>query len=251
MNKYFEINENKHNIRCKIYYNTLPEIKKVIVFYHGFAGHKDNKLAQRFAERVLTKYKGIAVITFNWPCHGDDVKKKMLLEDCNTYIEMVNDYITSQLKATEIYAYATSFGAYNILKYIKEKGNPFEKIALRCPAVNMYDVLMNAVMREGERDLIEKGKNAIVGFDRKIEINPQFIADIKAYDVQSLDYTDYMDEIIVIHGTKDEIVAINTVEKFADDNLIEFVPIEGADHRFSDLNQLELATKAILEFYGL
>ena len=89
MTKYFELNENGHNVRCKIYCDNIREIKKAVIFCHGFAGHKDNSTAEKFADRLLTKYKGIAVLTFNFPCHGDDVKKKPVLDDFMTYIELV------------------------------------------------------------------------------------------------------------------------------------------------------------------
>lgn len=159
MEKYFEINKNNQNIRCKLYYDKKHTIEKVVLFGHGFAGHKDNSAAQKFADRVLTKYKGIAVLIYNLPCHGDDVKKKMVLQDCMTYIETVIDYIRSELQPEEIYSYATSFGGYLVLKYISEHENPFAKIALRCPAVNMAEVLTKTIMKNDELELILKGKN--------------------------------------------------------------------------------------------
>lgn len=39
--------------------------------------------------------------------------------------------------------------------------------------------------------------------------------------------------------------------KLAMDNLIEFIPIDGADHRFRDSRKMDLAIKYILEFYDL
>ena len=71
--KYFCINAEKHSIHCKIYLDDPKAIGTVVVFGHGFGGHKDNRAAEKFAARVLEKNKGAAVITFNWPCHGDDV----------------------------------------------------------------------------------------------------------------------------------------------------------------------------------
>ena len=65
MQRYFEINENGHNIRCKLYYQDLQNIRRVVVFGHGFGGHKDNGAAAKFAERLLTKHKGCAMVTFN------------------------------------------------------------------------------------------------------------------------------------------------------------------------------------------
>lgn len=249
MERNFEINEKGHNIRCKLYYNKLLEIKKVVIFCHGFAGHKDNSAAEKFAERVLSKYKGIAVIVFNWPCHGNDVKKKLLLSDCDTYLELVIAYAKKQYNTENIYAYATSFGGYVVLKYIAEYGNPFVKIALRCPAVSMYDVLLNTVIKPDEYEILQKGKNVPVGFDRKIEVNPQFLTDLQNADIQKNSFLDYADDILILHGTKDEVVPLETVQKFSEDQVIELIPVENADHRFQNQACMEFATKAVLSFF--
>ena len=250
MEKYFEINKNNQNIRCKLYYDTRHPIEKVVLFGHGFAGHKDNGAAHKFADRVLSKYKGIAVLIFNLPCHGDDIKKKMVLQDCMTYLEIVIDYIHSEFHTNSIYSYATSFSGYLVLKYISEHENPFVKIALRCPAVNMADVLTGAIMKNDELEMIQKGKNVQVGFDRKIEVNRQFLTDLEESDIQKLDYLDYADDILILHGTKDEVVPFESGKTFAENNLIEFIPVENADHRFQNPACMDLATKKILEFFG-
>lgn len=249
MEKYFEINKNNQNIRCKLYYDKQHPIEKVVLFGHGFAGHKDNGAAQKFADRVLTKYKGIAVLIYNLPCHGDDVKKKMVLQDCMTYMSIVLDYIKIEFNTDKIYSYATSFGGYLVLKYIREYGNPFVKIALRCPAVNMAEVLTKTIMKNDELEMILKGKNVLVGFDRKIEVNRQFLTDLEQSDIQKNDYLDYADDILILHGTKDEVVPFEAGEKFAENNLIEFIPVENADHRFQNPACMELATKKVLEFF--
>lgn len=167
MERYFEINENGHNIRCKIYCTDPRAVRKIVVFGHGFGGHKDNGAAKTFAERMLFKYKNSALVTFNWPCHGDDVKKKLYLEDCGVYLDMVIRYLKQKYDTEELYAYATSFGGYLTLKYLSEKGNPFRKVALRCPAVNMYDVLTRAIVAADELEKTAEGKRSSGGLRPK------------------------------------------------------------------------------------
>ena len=53
----------------------------------------------------------------------------------------------------------------------------------------------------------------------------------------------------ILHGTKDEIVPIGSVESFADEQLMEFEPVENADHRFQDPKIMDLAISRILKFY--
>lgn len=250
LHRYFEINENGHNIRCKLYCQDTAAIRRVVIFCHGFGGHKDNAAAQKFAERMLSKYKGTAMITFNWPSHGDDVKKKICLADCDAYLKLVTAYAKQKYATEEIYIYATSFGAYLLLKYISEHGNPFRKIALRCPAVNMYSILTGSIMDSSDLDRLQKGKDIPVGFDRKIMIGPAFLEELRANDIQTRDYLDYAEELLILHGTADEIVPYDAAYAFADNNLIEFIPVEGADHRFRDARKMDQAIKYILDFFA-
>lgn len=248
MERYFEINEEGHNIRCKLYCSDLREIRKIVIFGHGFGGHKDNGAAETFAKKMLAKYKGTAMITFNWPSHGDDVKKKIALADCSAYLNLVTGYAREKYGA-KLYAYATSFGGYLVLKYLAEQGNPFERIALRCPAVNMYEVLTRAIMAGDEVDRLRRGKDVPVGFDRKVLVSPRFLQELKETDIRRFDYLDYAEDILILHGTVDEIVPFETVRDFCEEQLIEFVPVEGADHRFRNPLKMEEAIKQILAFF--
>lgn len=249
MVKYFNINEAGCSIRCKIYFNNLKTAKRIVVCGHGFSGHKDNKAVEKFADFVLKKYKDIAVITYDEPCHGDDVKKKLFLNDCEAYIRIVTDYAKSKFGVDRIYGYATSFGGYQFLKYIAENGNPFYKTVLRCPAVNMYEVMLKMPSPE-EINTLNSGKPILAGFDRKIRIDSHFLDELKNSDITTYDYTKYSDDILIMHGTKDEIVSFDRVEKFAVSNNIKFVPVEGADHRFIDPQKMDAAIKLIIEFFG-
>ena len=251
MHRYFEINENGHNIRCKIYCHDLKDIRRIVLFAHGLGGHKDNGAAEKFALRLVTKYKGSAMVTFDWPGHGEDVKKSFHLEDCMIYMRLVLEYIGQKYQTDEIYSYATSFGAYLTLKYISEHGNPFKKTVLRCPAVDVYDVMTTTIISPNDYERLKKGKEVLVGFDRKVMIGMSLLEEMKANDIRQLDFIDYAEDILIIHGTEDEIVAFDVVRDFAENNVIEFVPIEGADHRFRNERKMEIAIKTILDFYAL
>ena len=118
MSPYFEINREGHNIRCRLYSTDTHAISRLVVFCHGFGGHKDNRAAEKFAERVLTKYKGAAVVCFDWPAHGEDVKKKLQLSDCDAYLTLLLQFLHEKYHPSAVYAYGTSFGGYLFLKYI-------------------------------------------------------------------------------------------------------------------------------------
>lgn len=250
MTKYFEINVNKHNIRCKSYVGDPKKVKRMVIFLTGFAGHKDHGAAEKFADRMLSKYKDIAVLTFNWPSHGDDVKKRITLQDCLEYLSLVLDYVRDTYDAPKVYAYTISYGGYVVLRYINLFGNPFQKLALRCPAVNMHESLTQSIMRRDEYDLILKGKAVPVGFDRKIEVGPDFLQELAEADIRKMSFLDYADDILMIQGTADEVIPYDEVHAFSEDNVIELLTVEGADHRFQNPNHLEIVTKAVIEHFG-
>ncbi len=251
MVKYFTINACGRSIHCKLYFNDAHAMERIVLYGHGFGGHMDNKAAERFADRVLRKVKNTAVVTFNWPCHGNDVLKNLKLSDCDAYLAIVTDYLKRTLSAREIYGYATSFGGYLFLKYIAEHGSPFTRLALRCPVIDMYDILVNRIMTSENRESLQKGREVLVGFDRKIRVSPRFVEEIQNKSLNGLDFTEQSEHILIIHGTRDEIVPFDESRTFSDDNMIGFVPIEGADHRFQNPIHMEEATKAILSFFSL
>ncbi len=251
MFKYFAINGLGFSVHCKLYANDIHDTDRVILFGHGFGGHMDNKAAERFADRVLAKYKHAAVVTFNWPCHGNDALKRLRLRDCDAYLSIVTQYIQNTLSAREIYGFATSFGGYLFLKYISEHGSPFAKLALRCPVIDMYDILVGRIMTGENRESLKKGRDAMVGFDRKIRVDPQFVQEIRSHPMTRTDFTEQSERMLILHGSRDEIVPFQAVKTFSDDNLIEFVSVEGADHRFQNPAHMETATKAILNFFEL
>ena len=248
--KYFDINESGYSVRCKLYCNDVRAIKRAVIFGHGFGGHKDNKAAEKFAAKLLSKHKDFCVVTFNWPCHGDDARKNLLLSECDKYLTFVIDYVKKQFETDEIYAYATSFGAFLFLKYIAEHGyDPFRKVALRCPAITIYDSMIHRIMTPDDYEKILKGKPVLVGFDRKIKIGKPFLEDLEDADITKDDFIDYADDMLIIHGTKDEVIPIERSAEFADQNVIEFVPMQNGDHRFTDPKIMDLAIHTIISFF--
>lgn len=249
MTRYLDINQPGYSIKCKIMGENIREIKKVILYAHGYGGHKDTKAAEHFADTALSKMKKTAVLVFDWPAHGTDVRKKLTLADCDTYLTIVLDYIREQLKVEDICAYGTSFGGYLIFKYIHDHNmNPFRKVVLRCPAVSMYDIMLSRVVTDDNRTMLVKGKDILTGFDRKVMIDQSFLDELSRNDIRTWDFIDYADDIFIIHGTKDELVPLNEVKDFAENNVIEFIAVDGADHRFQNLDLLKLAHSHMVDF---
>lgn len=245
----YTVSRSGYNVSCKLYYEDKKAIRAVVLFGHGFGGHKDNRAAERFAQRALDKLH-MATVCFNWPCHGDDVRKKLRLGDCDGYLTAVIEDVRARYYDPKLYGYATSFGGFLFLKYILDHGSPFVRMALRCPAVDLFRVQTERIMSAEELERVEKGKEAAVGFDRKVALDKPYLNEIRAVDLLHEDFTPWMDDVLILHGTRDEIVPFDLVQRFADEQLMEFVPIENADHRFQDPRAMDEAIKAILDFFG-
>ena len=247
MTKYLDINDSGYSVRSKLYCNDMRNIRKMIIFFHGFGGHKDNHAAERFANFILSKYKTTAMLIFDWPAHGDDARNKLHLSDCMLYVDFVLKYVKERFGVTDLYATGTSFGGYVILRYIAQKGNPFRKIALRCPAIRSYDIIYH-IMTEDDREKIAKGKDVLIGFDRKVKISQDYLDELLAADITKEDYLDYADDILILQGSEDEIVPPDTVLEFCDNNVIECILIEGADHRFRNPTLMDQAINLMAKF---
>ena len=113
----------------------------------------------------------------------------------------------------------------------------------------MFDVLTQAIMSADEWEKLQKGKDILVGFDRKVLITPQFLKELQEKDIRNYSYLDYAGDILILHGTQDEIVPFDAARAFAEENCIEFIPVPGADHRFRSKTAMDLAIKTILEFF--
>ena len=113
----------------------------------------------------------------------------------------------------------------------------------------MYEVLENRILTEKEKNALEKGKDVLVGFNRKIKISRPFMDSLKEADITKRPYGDFSDRILFIHGTKDELVPPASVQGFARENHIPFITVENADHRFTDSRKTETAIHEIIRFF--
>lgn len=249
MEKYIDINEDGHSIRCKLYENETRGVRRWVVAAHGFGGTKESSAIKKFADRLLTKYKSFGVIAFDWPCHGKDARNKLVLSECLNYLALVNRYAKEQLGAQALYNYSASMGAYMTLLFLHTLGNPYEKIVLRCPAIDLFSTMCRQ-MSEAERETFSKKGEVKFGFTRKILITKDFLADVKAHDLTKYEYFDDADRILLFHGTKDTVVPFSGTSAFADDNAIELIPVENANHTFSNPDSMDFVISRTIIFFN-
>lgn len=252
MEKHFDINEDSRSIRCRMIISNKDKQTRtfphVVIVTHGFGSNKETTGTTKFGEHITAKYKGFAVLAFDWPCHGNDARKKLTITECLAYLQIVTNYARNTLDAKDLYIYASSFGGYITLHYLLESGNPFRKIALRCPAIRMHDTLESAIP-DADKAKLKKGKDILVGFTRKMKIDQLFLKDMAAFKVEDHEYFDFAEDILILHGTKDEVVPFAQSKAFAEDNLINFIPVENANHPFQNNDHMAFAIHQIVEFF--
>ena len=246
--KYFDVTDAGVSIKCKLYCGEGHSFPDLVISCHGFGGDKENSATLKLAETLLPVHKDAAVLAFDWPCHGKDIKPKLDLNDCLHYLEVILAYGKNVLGAQRLYSFATSFGGYLTLHRIHEKGNPFEKILLRCPAIYMYQLTAGSLTEQEQAELAKK-KETLHGRERKIRITAKFLEQLRENDITTWDFSHLTENLLILHGTKDSSVSHDIVEAFADKNGIDFLSIVGGDHIFREPSKLREVLDYTMEHY--
>ena len=126
----------------------------------------------------------------------------------------------------------------------------FRRLVLRCPAVDIYESLTTKILTPKDAEALRKGRDAELGFDRKVRVNQAFFDELRIVDLFVHDYLDYADDLLILQGTADEIVSYDAVSRFADQNCIELIPFDRADHRFHDPAKMGAAIAEIMKFFA-
>lgn len=230
--KSFEI-EREYPIKCKMFCPSHAGIKKVVLGVHGFAGDKESSMLFELAKSI--EPSGGALVCFDLPAHGESPvdESKLTVENCISDVLSLAQWIGDAYPSAEKYIFATSFGGYiSLLSSDKLKNY---RMILRAPAVTMPRILLESskiTPEEFER------KNVIVcGFERKIQLPYSFYESLTRYDPFAKEYSN---DILVIHGSKDDVVPLADVESFVKnrENVKLFV-IKDADHRFKKKGEIE------------
>ncbi len=234
------------NVKCKLF---IPsgEISDILIALHGFAGDKESSVIKAVAESLG---ETTLVFAFDLPCHGKDEEQgKLRLDKCIKYLDIILDYVKKSYKSIPISFFATSFGAFVLLNYLKNHDEQFKHIILRAPAIFMDEVLTNSILKDHKISLdIFLKQGAILGFDKEILVNKDFLQDLRK---NSLSQHKFLEHIDIIQGDKDDTVDIKKNEVFFNSKFPSFSLhyIKDADHRFknpTDLIQIITIIKNIL-----
>lgn len=249
--KFFSIAEGDSNIRCKMFLPLTGKVKNVVIAGHGFAGHKESRAISTFANILLGSNPSCAVLAYDLPGHGADTATPLRIIKCDRYITALRKYVAHEYPEAKVYYYGTSFGGYLGLKYAAEHTMPFEKMALRCPAVNMLEILNSKIISEDMRKSLRERGFCMSGFDVLVRMDTEFLEELKKFSVEKFSYSNMAKKLMIIQGTEDELVDWDRVEHFSVKNSIRYFLSEGADHRFIDGEKMKDAIYKIIDFFGL
>lgn len=225
---------NGWSIPC--FWNVGKEHKMILVCLHGFAGSKESAVIAALMEHL--DEKGIGVVAFDWPAHGDsDASGESLtvencLRDLNTVIEWVR-----QRFEIPIACFATSFGGYLATLYRNERPQVFLSLILRSPALKMNEVYRGLLTDEEFAELMQ-GKMIVQGFGRKMKIGKGFYDSLCRYNAYSHTPPNH-ENMLIIQGDADSVVNPKDTKTYAEKNKIKLILFEGADHFYGNPGERE------------
>ena len=76
------------------------------------------------------------------------------------------------------------------------------------------------------------------------------MAECRANDIRRWYFPEYAESTLPLYGTADDGAPFDGVRSFAENRLIEFIPVQNADHRFRNSTHMSLANKCVTEFVG-
>ena len=243
MNKCIELN---NKIKVKMFIPDEEPKTEMFIIAHGFGSAKDGRSTEIIA-RKLNENNFIAV-SFDFPGHGESIEpiQKLTVDNCISYINDVYDYVKKEFPRHEVSILSTSFGAYiTINKLIKEETNQFKNIVLRCPAIDMKNILINVLIK-GDIEKFQKEGKIKAGFEGKQELTYSFYEDLCKHDILST--YNKKEKILILQGVEDDVAPIQDTYQFIkkDSENIKLIPLEGVKHKMTD-EELEMLVDIILK----
>lgn len=225
------------------------DLKKLVIIVHGFGSSMRSAIAEKlsFALPIL----GMGTVSFDFPAHGihDRDGDFLRVDSCLDDLAAVEKVFNEMYPNSEIYYFASSFGAYITLLYLSKRRFLGKKAFLRCAAVDMKSIFDDMTPPE-YMDMMNRDGYIINGlYDRPVKVTRDFYGDLCDNNLFECFDRGGLDNILMVHGTDDETALFKDAEAFASKYGIRFIAKEGADHRFtSEENERFLLAEALSFF---
>ena len=219
----------------------IPEKPKgIIIAIHGFSSNKDCATYKMLLRRLPEA--GYGMIGIELPGHGKEeaFQETLRIEGCMRSIEATEKYILRMFPRTEIFYFASSFGAYVTGLYISTREHRGRKAFFRSAAVNMPSLFVRKNPNEKERKwLAELNQQGF--FDTNSDLGaPVRITKAMYHDLETNDLFEIFDperfgnnKVVMVHGAEDTVIKPDAAKAFAEKY---HIPITVFDHEGHSLN---------------
>ena len=216
-----------HGWNIPVDYNRIEDPRMILLCLHGFGGDKGSSVIEKLRERLGEK--GILVISFDWPQHGESGAPDCSLtaERCLDDLQTVLNWLTRG-RELPVACFATSFGGYLATLYRNAHPEVFSELILRSPALKAGKVICGITPADGP-ERIARGESVGLGKSQDIIVGREFYDSLLANDA----YTPappHPENMMIMQGNADEIVCPEDTRLYAEKNGIRLVMFEGTDH---------------------
>ena len=243
MNKVFDLN---NRIKVKMFMPEGETKKEIFIIAHGFGSSKEGRSTEIIAKKLNDN--NFIAVSFDFPGHGEAIEsiEKLTVDNCISYIREVFQYLKKEFENHEISILATSFGAYiTINKLMKEEINEFKNIVLRCPAIDMKNILIK-VLINGDLEQFQKEGKIQAGFEKQKQLSYSFYEDLCNNDILKL--YNKKEKILIFQGTEDAVAPIKDTYEFLemDKENIKLIPLNGVKHKMTN-EEVEMVMDIVMK----
>ena len=244
----FTAEDDLSKVYCRMYFDALARIDNIILYANDFGDTITAGGTAQFFRSLNREKKNTAIITFDWPRHGADQQTSLRPEDCSNYLATLCAYVRTHFDPKKISVLAVGFGAYCVMRYIRDNRSPFNRIVLLSPILSTYDNLFDRLLTEQDREALMRDSAVHIGLRSPIKMER---AEIKAFmsDNIALDnFAEKSDDLLIVYGSEEESSSVESLELFANVNNIRFKKIVDSDRDFTNPAKREEAYREALAF---
>lgn len=215
--------------------NEVEKLKNIIIAVHGFSSTRNSFVLAKIAP--ILKENNIGMICFDLPGHGLRKNELLTVDACLKSIAEIENNLR-KIYSGKISLTGASFGGFLILRYLENNKNMYDKIILRAPALNQWEIWKDDVLEDGNKLIksLENGRN----YDLNgMEVDVSVLNDYFKFDI--FNHVDLNQDIRLLYGTNDVTVSnkyIFDLSKLKSWHLYEII---GADHfcrRVEDISNI-------------
>lgn len=198
----------------------------VLLIFHGFTGQCTGTKFSYVSLSRLLEAKGIGTLRMDFLGSGESdlTFKEMTFDDELSCARILLEELKKMPQVTDIYVLGHSMGGAIASELAKLYPEDIKKLVLWAPAFSLPEALDYLTGKVPEAPVYDHN-----GF----EISDEFVKDMVKRDFYK-DLDTYKNELLIIHGTKDQTVPYKISEKYKPlfGSQMVFHPIEGGSHNY-------------------